>query len=133
MELISKQFEGAWRITDMEVWDTDAINLLGYANIAFDDNEMGSFQFIAVVGFTDCRFSERDGKPCVEFSWQGHDDSDDTCGRGWAIIKDDGKMHGRIFIHCGDDSTFNAKRTPTEITRDRGFRAAPVYKAKALI
>ncbi len=86
--------------------------------------------FMAVVGFTDCRFSERDGKPCVEFSWQGHDDSDDTCGRGWAIIKDDGKMHGRIFIHCGDDSTFNAKRAPTEIARDRGFRAAPPIKQR---
>ena len=110
MESNGKQFVGAWHITDMEVWDTDAINLLGRANITFDDDEMGSFEFIAVVGFTDCRYSQRDGRPFVEFSWQGRDDSDDACGRGWATIEDNGKMRGRIFIHCGDDSAFNAQR-----------------------
>ena len=55
-------------------------------NITFDDDGLGSFQFIAVVGFIDCQFSERDGHPLVEFSWQGHDDNDDACGRGWGII-----------------------------------------------
>jgi hypothetical protein len=107
---MDKQFLGTWFIEEMEVWDKDAIDLLGPANIAFDDDELGSFQFIAVVGFTDCRFSEREGKPFVEFSWQGNDDSDEACGRGWAEISDDGKLRGRIFIHCGDDSAFTAKR-----------------------
>ncbi|MCH7916186.1 MAG: hypothetical protein IH856_24640 [Deltaproteobacteria bacterium] len=105
-----KRFEGAWRIEEMEVWGDDSLNLLGPANITFDDDRLGSFQFVAVVGFIDCQFSERDGKPLVEFSWQGHDDSDDACGRGWAIIEGDGKLRGRIFIHCADDSAFTAKR-----------------------
>lgn len=110
MELINKQFEGAWQITSMDVWSAEAINMLGSANITFDDDEMGSFEFIAVVGFTDCRFSERDGKPFAEFSWQGRDDRDETCGRGWATIENNGKMCGHIFIHCGEDSAFNAQR-----------------------
>ena len=105
-----KPFEGAWRIVEMEGWDDESLNLLGHANITFDDDGMGSFQFVAVVGFTDCRFSVRDKKPLVDFSWQGHDDSDDACGRGWATIEDDGKLLGHIFIHCGEDSTFNAQR-----------------------
>lgn len=105
-----KHFEGVWRIEEMEGWGEDSLNLLGPANITFDNDGLGSFQFVAVVGFMDCRFSRRDGRPLVEFSWQGHDDSDDACGRGWAIIKDDGKLGGRIFIHCADDSAFVAKR-----------------------
>ena len=109
MELIGKKFEGVWHILEMDVWSVDSINLLGQANITFDDDEMGSFKFIAVVGFMDCRFSERNGKPFVEFSWQGRDERDDVCGRGWASIKDDGKMIGHIFIHCGEDSAFAAK------------------------
>ena len=49
--------------------DEDFMNLLGPANMTFDDDALGSFEFGAVVGFIDCRFSERDGKPFVEFSW----------------------------------------------------------------
>ncbi len=109
-DAMDKRFSGIWRIEGMEVWGGNDLDLLGPANITFDDDGLGSFQFVAVVGFTDCRFSERDGRPLVEFSWQGHDDSDDSCGRGWAIIDGDSKLHGRVFIHCGDDSAFTAKR-----------------------
>ena len=109
-DAMDMRFSGSWRIEDMEVWGGDDLDLLGLANITFDEDGLGSFQFVAVVGFTDCRFSERDGKPLVEFSWQGHDDGEDTCGRGWGIIEGDGKLRGRIFIHCGDDSAFTAKR-----------------------
>ena len=105
-----KRFEGVWRIEDMEVSGDDSLNLLGPANITFDDDGLGSFQFVAVVGFIDCRFSERDGKPLVEFSWQGRDDSDDASGRGWSMIEGNGELRGRIFIHCADDSAFTAKR-----------------------
>ncbi len=107
---MDQRFSGAWRIEEMEVWGGDVLDLLGPANIAFDDDGLGSFQFVAVVGFIDCYFSERDGKPLVECSWQGHDDSDDACGRGWGIIEGDGKLRGRIFLHQADDSAFTAKR-----------------------
>ncbi len=107
---MDKRFEGIWHIEEMEVWGDDSLNLLDPANIIFDDDRRGSFQFVAVVGFIDCQFSERDGKPHVEFSWRGHDDSDDACGRGWAMIQGDGKLRGRIFIHYADNSAFTAKR-----------------------
>ncbi len=105
-----ERFKGFWRFEEMELWDEDFINLLGPANITFDDDALGSFEFGAVVGFIDCRFSERDGKPFVEFSWQGKNDTDDDCGRGWGMIADDGNLHGRIFFHYSDDSAFTAKR-----------------------
>ena len=101
-------FIGEWHITQMDKWDKKAINLVSQANIIFNDDDMGSFLFIAVRGFMDCRFSQRDGKPFVEFSWQGRDERDEALGRGWAMIAEDGSMNGHIFIHCSEDSSFKA-------------------------
>lgn len=103
-------FQGEWHITDMDKWSRKSIDLVGQANFIFDEDGMGSFLFIAVRGFLDCRFSMRDGSPFVEFSWQGYDERDETNGRGWATIAADDSMNGHIFIHCGEDSSFCAER-----------------------
>ena len=98
---------GRWRIVEMERWDRDYINLVVPGYLQFEDDEMGSFQFGTVQGWMDCR-PERIGKQeRVEFSWEGQSDSDPACGRGWAIVKES-ELHGRIYIHCGDDSWFKA-------------------------
>ena len=62
-DAMDKRFSGTWFIEEMEVWGDDVLHLLGPANITFDDDGLGNFQFIAVVGFTDCQFSDREGKP----------------------------------------------------------------------
>lgn len=124
----SPAFRGTWRITEMEVWDKDAIDLLGPAHFTFEENALGNFRFIAVEGDVDCRFGKKDGKPLVAFSWNGADENDPACGRGWAIV-DGEKISGRIFIHRGDDSAFTAKRqnvaksTRARRTRRRGHGA----------
>ena len=102
-------FLGNWRITEMELWDREAIELLGPAFIRFEDDRMGGFQFIAMRGGLDCRFSERGGLPAAEFSWEGEDEGDARCGRGWAILSE-GKLEGRLYIHGGDDSWFIGAR-----------------------
>ena len=57
-------FEGDWRIIEMELWGQDAIDLLGPAYITFEPRKKsGQFQFIAVHGLMDCRFTERDSLP----------------------------------------------------------------------
>jgi hypothetical protein len=101
---------GRWRITSMELWDTDAIDLVQPAFIEFDRNRTGQFGFIAVEGWMDCRETTRGGRPCVEFTWEGIDESDQVTGRGWAAPAKDGTLHGRIFFHLGDDSGFHAVR-----------------------
>jgi hypothetical protein len=80
-------FLGDWRITTMELWAKGAIELLGPGMFTFEDEAFGEFRFIAVRGWMDCRFAERDGKPLVEFSWQGKDEMDDASGRGGASSK----------------------------------------------
>ena len=118
--LTPSAFLGAWRIETMELWARDAIDLLGPSTILFEDEAFGEFHFIAVRGWMDCRFGERDGKPLVEFSWQGKDEMDDASGRGWAVIEDDGNLAGRIYFHQGDDSAFSAVRSAVQAgTRKR--------------
>jgi hypothetical protein len=109
MKTAEHAFTGMWRIVEMEVWDQEAFDLLGPAHFAFGKGSLGSLQFIAVQGQMDCRFGERDGRPCVTFSWSGFDDGDPASGRGSAVADGD-VMTGRIFIHCGDDSAFTARR-----------------------
>ena len=91
---------GRWRITEAELWDCDALDLVAPAFIEFaEDGSSGSFGFIAVQGEMDCREVERDGQPGVEFSWEGNDECDPASGRGWAALEEDGSLCGRIFFH----------------------------------
>ncbi len=106
------RFEGSWRITSMELWDKEAIELLGPGYFRFDEDRSGEFQFIAVRGWLDCGYGSRNGLPLVEFSWQGGDEGTEASGRGWAVIEGDGALSGRIFFHRGDNSAFTARQSP---------------------
>jgi hypothetical protein len=102
---------GRWRIKEAELWDCDALNLVAPAFIELaGDESSGSFGFIAVQGEMDCREVKRDGRPGMEFSWEGNDEGDPASGRGWAVLEEDGSLRGRIFFHLGDDSGFTAVR-----------------------
>jgi hypothetical protein len=95
---------GRWRIVEIERCDRDAIGLAGPAFIELKTNGHGSFRFIAVEGFIDARWVEREGRPAVEFSWDGADEGDRVCGRGWAVVQPDGLgafgRAGRRAIPC---------------------------------
>jgi hypothetical protein len=101
---------GRWRIVETELWDCDVLDLVGSAFIEFGGDESGSFGFIAVQGWMDCREAPREGRPGVEFSWEGNDECDPASGRGWAVLEADGSLRGRIFFHLGNDSGFTAIR-----------------------
>jgi hypothetical protein len=47
---------GRWRIIEMDLWDREAIELLGPGYIEFGKDGMGSFRFIAVEGWSVGRF-----------------------------------------------------------------------------
>lgn len=104
------KIEGRWHIVATEIWDSDAIDLVGPGLIEIRSDGTGSLRFIAVEGWMDIRQVERDGRPGVEFSWDGNDDGDAASGRGWATLLSDGSLTGRIFFHMGDDSSFSAVR-----------------------
>lgn len=101
----------------MELWDRDALDLVGPAFIEFAPDQTGRFSFVAVEASLDYRATPREGRPGVEFSWEGNDECDHVTGRGWAVLADDGMLGGHIYVHLGDDSSFLAKRLEDESER----------------
>ena len=106
----SRGIVGRWRITEMDNWGQEAVDLVKPGFILFDEDGLGELGFIAVTGELDYRDAARDGRPGVEFSWQGSDEGDDTGGRGWVALNPDGTLEGHIYFHLGDDSAFRAER-----------------------
>jgi hypothetical protein len=82
----SRRIIGRWRITEMDNRDQEAVDLVKPGFIEFDEDGLGELGFIAVAGELDCRDADRDGRPGVEFSWQGSDEGDEVSGRGWAAL-----------------------------------------------
>jgi hypothetical protein len=102
---LASAFKGRWRIEAMDLWDSDAIDLIEPGFIAFN-GEDGEMRFIAVRAWLDVRYSTHDNAPVAEFSWEGVDEGDQRSGRGRAMLKSDGSLAGHIFFHNGDDSAF---------------------------
>ena len=102
-------FEGRWRITSMEMWAQDFVDAEVEGYFEFGPDGLGSFQFGYVSGEIDYRDGTRDGKPSVEWSWEGNDEMDPASGRGWAVLDSD-EIHGLIAFHQGDESEFVAKK-----------------------
>ena len=110
MKSRASQFIGDWRIMEMEEWDREYLDEEVPAYIRFEKKGMGEFQFGLVKAKIDYRAATRDGKPAVEFSWEGYSEMDPMTGRGWAILNEDDSLTGRIFFHLGDESGFIAAR-----------------------
>jgi hypothetical protein len=102
------RIEGRWRLTEMTQWDVDAMDLLGPAFIEFV-GDGGVLRFIAIDGTLGCRHGRRNGRSHVAFTWEGTDECDAVRGRGWATLRKDGCLTGRVFIEHGDDSGFIAE------------------------
>ncbi len=107
---MTNPFFGSWRIVEMELWGADYLDLVVQAHITFESDRHGSFQFGAVRGRIDYRTTDSGESPRVDFSWEGFNDADRSCGRGWAVITNE-QLIGRLFLHNSDDSAFVAERT----------------------
>jgi hypothetical protein len=99
---------GRYRIVEMDLWDQEDLDLIEPAFIELDQSATGAFCFIAVEGSMDCRAARRDGRPAVEFSWEGDDDGTPSSGRGWAVLEKDHTLRGHFYFHLGDASGFRA-------------------------
>lgn len=106
----AKVFPGRWRIVEMDVWDNDVLEIGEEAHLAFEGASDGEIAFVAQKGFLDVRYGSRNGAACPEFSWQGLDDGDEACGRGWVTSGTAGRLVGHTFIHQADDSGFVCER-----------------------
>lgn len=108
---MKNKYIGKWRITEMELWENDFIDMVIPGHILFQEDKEGRFQFGAVEGEIDYRVEKVGEKERLEFTWSGDDEGDPICGHGWAAIKEN-ELHGKIYFHMGDESWFKAKRKP---------------------
>jgi Plasmid pRiA4b ORF-3-like protein len=128
-------FQGRWHIASMSNWDEDYFNAEVQAYFEFEPNQRGQFRFGYVRGDIDYREGPRDGKPAVEFSFEGNDEMDPCSGRGWAVL-DGEELNGMIFFHLGDESDFVAEKAgeldqpggKTTKTADKGTVRNPAAK-----
>lgn len=105
---------GRWRFTDLDNWepddDDDDFEPFERGFIQFGSRCTGSMAFPGVEAELDCLDGETDGSPSVDFTWRGLDEGEDACGRGWAILRSDGRLEGYLYIHMGESSSFLAER-----------------------
>lgn len=104
-----KAYVGTWRITEMETWDQDFVDMEVEGFIRFKENGSGEFQFGLVKGFLNWEIEEVEGKERLEFTWEGSDEMDPASGSGWAKVKGN-TLQGRIRFHRGDASGFSAQK-----------------------
>ncbi|MCP4385708.1 MAG: hypothetical protein GY798_30585, partial [Hyphomicrobiales bacterium] len=76
----------------MDEYDDDFLDLFEEAHLTFGRDKFGEIVFGALKGFLDVRYGARDGSACAEFSWEGYDDNDPACGRGWVMIGTAGRL-----------------------------------------
>src|SRR3954449_5295592 len=102
---------GRWRIVSMSAWEDEYLDEEVQAYFEFEETGRGSFQFGYIQGVMDWRTTNREGKPAVEFTWEGGDGADGTplTGRGCATLQGD-ELSGEFCIHDGDDSEFVARK-----------------------
>lgn len=96
---------GRWRITGIDGFDADYVDVLGPGHIQFD-RDGGGIEFGAVQINLDCWYSLTG----AHFNFHGSDEGTEVCGDGAANIEPDGTLAGEICFQNGDDMSFTAKR-----------------------
>ena len=83
---------GKWRITEMELWNSDYFDMEVPAYININADGSGEFQFGLVYG----RMSGKVSKSGEDFSfrWDGSNECDEAFGSGWLQLKDKNSLDG---------------------------------------
>ena len=76
----------------------------------------------------DCRHGQRNGRPSVDFTWDGNDEGDPASGRGWVNLRKDDSLTGHIYFHQGDGSGFKAM--PFEDDEQPTAKSSPKTKRR---
>ncbi len=104
---MKSRYLGKWRITEMDNWDQDYVNMVVPGHLTVT-KQGGEIEFGVVNCDLDCRVEEFSGRERLEFSFLGIDEGDEVSGRGWAVIEEN-FLKGHIYFHHGDDSGFKAE------------------------
>jgi hypothetical protein len=106
---MNDDYVGTWRITEMELWDQDFIDLVSPGQIVVYEDGWGSFSFGAVELDIDCPTRKTGNRDRLAFTFQGFDEGDEVSGKGWMRL-DGNEIKGEIRFHLGDKSWFKATK-----------------------
>jgi len=102
-------YAGTWRITEMELWDQDFIDLVSPGQVVVYKDGRGLLSFGAVEVDMDC-ITEKNGRNNrLAFTFVGSDEGDEVSGNGWVKLQGN-ELRGEICFHLGDKSWFRARR-----------------------
>ena len=105
---VKKKFVAVWRITELQGYDAEYVDLCGPAQLKFGSRCAGHINFGAVEAEIDGKMDDLDER-VLRFTFEGSDEGDPILGRGYCVV-DGEDMTGRIFRHFGDEFAFKAKR-----------------------
>lgn len=99
---------GRWRIVDEPStrWVDEEVN----AFIRFDPDGLGEFHMGLTQGGIDYRLVQWEGRPGMEWTWEGGDEMDPVNRRGWAVLGPHETLAGMFFIHQGEAWEFRATK-----------------------
>ena len=106
---MNDDYVGTWRITEMELWDQDFIDLVSPGQIVVHKDGHGSLSFGAVEIEMDCTSDKSDRNNRIAFTFVGSDEGDEVSGRGWVKLHGN-ELRGEIHFHLGDRSWFKARK-----------------------
>jgi hypothetical protein len=107
---VKKKFVGYWRITALVGFEAEYVDLCGPAMIIISPDGIGQMNFGAVEIELDCKMDDLNDQ-VLRFSFEGVDEGDPICGRGYCLDRKN-EITGRIFLHCGDEMDFKARKVP---------------------
>ena len=102
-------YVGTWRITEMELWDQDFVDLVSPGQVVVYRDGRGSLCFGAVEVSIDCTTDKTDKNNRIAFTFVGFDEGDEVSGSGWVKLHGN-ELRGEIRFHLGDKSWFRARR-----------------------
>lgn len=102
--------QGKWRITSMEVWDSEYYDMEVPAYVEIKNDDSGYFQFGLVQGELYGKIGHYPSGDRFEFTWEGGDENDPASGSGWLQLTGNDRADGEIRIHRGDNSAMTLRR-----------------------
>ncbi|MGD0660408.1 MAG: hypothetical protein ABSD38_20290 [Syntrophorhabdales bacterium] len=106
---MNDDYVGTWRITEMELWDQDFIDLVGPGQIVVYEDGRGSISFGAVELDMDCTTPRTGKQGRITFTFDGFDEGDEVSGKGWVNLHGN-ELKGEIRFHLGDKSWLKARK-----------------------
>lgn len=100
---------GKWFIKEMDMWDSDYVNMEVDGYIDIWDECSGDFQFGLMKGELRYKVRKNNNEEILEFRFNAVDECDPLIGDGWMKLIENERVEGQFSFDNGDTSGFIAE------------------------